>query len=57
MEFAAPRPQVFEAPLLQGSLTKSPGVFLGIVIVSVGIVIAISFLSQRLPVRIFGARR
>jgi FtsH-binding integral membrane protein len=81
MEFAASRPQVFEAPALQGflqrvfgwmfagllvtagvaavvggsdglltDLTKSPGVFLGIVIASLGIVIAISFLSQRLPV-------
>jgi FtsH-binding integral membrane protein len=81
MEFAASRPQVFEAPALQGflqrvfgwmfagllltagvagavgssdglltSLTKTPGVFLGILIASVGIVVAISFLSQRLPV-------
>jgi FtsH-binding integral membrane protein len=81
MEFAASRPQVFEAPSLQGflqrvfgwmfagllvtagvaaavgssdglltALTKTPGIFLGILIASVGIVIAISFLSQRLPV-------
>jgi FtsH-binding integral membrane protein len=32
------------------SLTKTPGVFLGIVVASLGIVLAISFLSQRLPV-------
>ncbi len=81
MEYAAPRPQVFEAPTLQSflqrvflwmfggllvtagvaagvgssdglltDLTQTPGVFLGIVVASLLIVLAISFLSQRLPV-------
>jgi uncharacterized protein len=83
MEYAASRPQVFEAPTLQGFLqrvfvwmfagllvtagvaaavgssdglltspTETPGVFLGILVVSVGIVIAISFLAGRLPVNV-----
>lgn len=83
MEYTAPRPQIFEAPSLQGflqrvfvwmfagllvtagvagavgssdglltALTKTPGIFLGILLLSVGVVLAISFLSQRLPVNV-----